>query len=52
VILDEVIDWCLAHPEKFLRFGDWGTVVAVGLIILGVAIYLYEGAHLQNEDGP
>jgi hypothetical protein len=52
VILDEVIDYCLAHPEKFLRFGKWGAVVTIGLIILGVAIYLYDDYYLQNEDGP
>ncbi len=52
VILDEVIDWCLAHPEKFLYRGGWSTVIGIGLIILGVAIFLYEGTHLQNEDGP
>lgn len=52
VILDEVIDWCLEHPEAFARHGGWGTVVAIGLVILGVAIYLYEDYHLQNEDSP
>ena len=52
VILDEVIQWCLDNPEKFLYRGGWSTVVGIGLIILGVAIYLYEDAHLQNEDDP
>ncbi len=52
VILDEVIDWCLAHPEKFLYRGGWSTVIGIGLIILGVAIFLYDDYYLQNEDGP
>jgi hypothetical protein len=50
IILDEVIQWCLDNPEKFLYKGGWSTIVGIGLIILGVAIYLYEDYHLENED--
>jgi hypothetical protein len=52
VILDDVIQWCLDNPEKFLYRGGWATVVGIGLIILGVAIYLYEDYCLGNEDRP
>ena len=52
VILDEGIQWRLDNPEKFLYRGGWSAVVGIGLIILGVAIYLYEEGHLQNEDSP
>ncbi len=39
VILDEVIQWCLDNPEKFLYKGGWLAIVGVGLIILEVASY-------------
>ncbi|UCE74526.1 MAG: hypothetical protein JSV56_02155 [Methanomassiliicoccales archaeon] len=52
VILNNVIQWCLDNPEKFLYKGGWSTILGIGLIILGIAIYLYEDYHLQNEDTP
>jgi hypothetical protein len=52
VILDSVIQWCLDNPERFLYKGGWSAIVGIGLIILGVAIFLYDDYYLQNEDGP
>jgi hypothetical protein len=52
IIFDAFVEWCLEHPEFFAKLGGWWLLVAAGLIILGVAIYLYEDYHLQNEDLP
>ena len=53
VILDDVIEWCLDNPEFFAKYdGNYGAAIAMGLIILGIAIYAYEEIFLQNEDNP
>jgi hypothetical protein len=52
IIFEAVIAWCLDNPEFFAKMGGWGLVGAGGLIVIGIANYLWEEWHLQNEDGP
>lgn len=51
-IMEEVIEWCLENPDFFATFGPIGSLIALGLGILVIVIYVYEIYYLPNKDSP
>ena len=50
VILEKFIEWALAHPGFFGRFGAYGSLITAGLTILAIAVKYYRLVFLQNDD--
>jgi len=50
VILEQLVQWALDHPDFFEGYGSLGALIAAGLQILAIVVKFYRLIFLQNDD--
>jgi hypothetical protein len=50
VILEQLVQWALDHPDFFAEYGSWGALIAAGLQVLAIVVKFYRLFFLQNDD--
>jgi hypothetical protein len=50
VILEQLVQWALDHPDFFAEYGSWGALIAAGLQVLAIVVKFYRLIFLQNDD--